>query len=288
MATPKKTLPKKIVSLSVIGRDRTGVIAAFTNLLFKAGANIEALAEEVRRGQFNMTLQASWPESKFDEKRLKTEIAALSTTLKMEATLRVLNAHRRQRMAILVTHESHCLKALLAAKLPCRSAVVIGNQTDLRPLAKKAGLPFVHIAWEERAKAEKQLLEVLAKYEIDFLVLARFMRILSPSFVWRWKNKILNIHPSLLPAFQGASAYRQAFEKGVRVVGVTAHIVTPDLDEGPILDQAAFRIATDEPLARIIERGQKLETKVLISAVRLFLRHRFDIYWGKVHQQLPA
>lgn len=286
MAASKTSLPKKIVSLSVIGRDRTGVIANFTNLLFKAGANIEALAEEVRRGQFNMTLQASWHETRLDEKHLKQEIAALSTKLKMDTTVRVLNAHRRQRMAILVTHESHCVEGLLKAKLPCRPAVMIGNQPDLRSQAKKAGLPFVHIPWEHRPTAEKKLLEVLEKYEIDFIVLARFMRILSPSFVWRWKNKIINIHPSLLPAFQGASAYRQAFEKGVRVVGVTAHIVTPDLDEGPILDQAAFRIATDEPLAKIMQRGQKLETTVLVSAVRLFLRHRFDIYWGKVHHQV--
>lgn len=283
MAPHSKSPEKKIISLTVIGRDRTGVIAAFTNLLFKEGANIEALAEEVRRGQFSMTLQASWTVSRFNENRVKSEIATLGRSLKMETTLRVLNSHRRQRMAIFVTREAHCLEGLLKAKLVCDPAVIIGNRPDLAPLAKKHGLPFVHLPWTDIQETAQQLKQVLEKHEVDFIVLARFMRILSPSFVWRWKNKIINIHPSLLPAFQGASAYRQAFEKGVRVVGVTAHIVTPDLDEGPILDQSAFRISPSWALPEIVARGQKLETKVLLSAVRLFLQHRYDIYWGKVH-----
>lgn len=274
---------KRIISLTVIGRDRTGVIAAFTHLLFKEGANIEALAEEVRRGQFSMTLQASWPIKRFAEKPLRAAIAKLAQELKMEASLRVLNAHRQQRMAILVTRESHVLKGLLKAKLPCEASLVVGSETDLRPEAKKAGLPFVHIPWGNRPEAEKKLEQLLLQHEIDFIVLARFMRILSPSFVWKWKHKIINIHPSLLPSFPGASAYRQAFEKGVRVVGVTAHIVTPGLDEGPILDQDAFRIDHRATLPEIVQRGQTLETKVLVSAVRLFLQHRFDIYWGRVH-----
>ncbi len=287
MAKPKTSLEKKIISLSVIGRDRTGVIAAFTNLLFQEGANIEALAEEVRRGQFSMTLQASWTRKTFNEKRVRAEIHNLSTALKMDTTLRVLSANRRQRLAIFVTRESHCFEGLLKAKLPCTPAVVVGNRPDLAPLAKKHGLPFVHLPWTDVHQTAQDLKKVLEAHEVDFIVLARFMRILSPSFVWRWKNKIINIHPSLLPAFPGASAYRQAFEKGVRVVGVTAHIVTPDLDQGPILDQAAFRSAPHWTLPEIIARGQKLETKVLVSAVRLFLQHRFDIYWGKVHLPQP-
>lgn len=279
----KKSVEKKILSLTVIGRDRTGVIAAYTNLLFKLGANIEALAEEVRRGQFSMTLQASWPSGHFDEKAIAAAVRKLSAGLKMETTQRVLSSHRRQKMAILVTHESHCLNGLVKAKLPCDAALVVGSHPDLKRDAQKLGLPFVHVEWDDRRKAEQKLGAVLEKHEIDFIVLARFMRILSPHFVWQWKNKILNIHPSLLPAFQGAAAYRQAFEKGVTVTGVTAHIVTPDLDEGPILDQGAFRILPHWTLPQIAEQGRGLEVKVLVSAVRMFLRHRFDIYWGKVH-----
>jgi formyltetrahydrofolate deformylase len=274
---------KRIISLTVIGRDRTGVIAAFTNLLFQKGANIEALAEEVRSGQFSMTLQASWPISRFAEKSLRADIAILAQELKMEASVRILNAHRKQRMAILVTREAHALQGLLKAHLPCEIAFIAATEPDLRPVARQSGVPFVHIPWAKRLEAEKKLNELLVEHEVDFIVLARFMKILSPSFVWKWKNKIINIHPSLLPAFPGASAYRQAFEKGVRVIGVTSHIVTPGLDEGPILDQDSFRIGHHAKLADIVKHGQKLETKVLVSAVRLFIEQRFDIYWGRVH-----
>ncbi len=109
------------------------------------------------------------------------------------------------------------------------------------------------------------------------------MKILSPNFVWRWKNKIINIHPSLLPAFPGANAYRQAYERGVKVVGVTAHFVTPNLDEGPIIAQESLRVKSNEPLAAIIKRGQALETKCLLSAVRAFLSRRLDVHWGRVY-----
>jgi formyltetrahydrofolate deformylase len=114
-------------------------------------------------------------------------------------------------------------------------------------------------------------------------VLARFMKILSPNFVWRWKNKIINIHPSLLPAFPGANAYRQAYERGVKVIGVTAHFVTPNLDEGPIIAQEALRVKPREPLASIVRRGQALETKCVLRAVRTFLTRRLDVHWGRVY-----
>ena len=109
------------------------------------------------------------------------------------------------------------------------------------------------------------------------------MKILSPNFVWRWKNKIINIHPSLLPAFPGASAYRQAFEKGVRVFGVTSHLVTPQLDEGPILVQESATVEWGEPLPSLVKRGQALEAKCLVRAVKLYLTKKLDIYWGRVH-----
>ncbi len=114
-------------------------------------------------------------------------------------------------------------------------------------------------------------------------MLARFMKILSPNFVWRWKNKIINIHPSLLPAFPGANAYRQAYERGVKVIGVTAHFVTPNLDEGPIIAQEALRVKPREPLASIVRRGQALETKCVLRAVRTFLTRRLDVHWGRVY-----
>ena len=125
---------------------------------------------------------------------------------------------------------------------------------------------------------------ILDEFEADFVVLARFMKILSPNFVWRHKNKIINIHPSLLPSFPGAQAYRQAYEHGVKIIGVTAHFVSMHLDEGPIIAQECFKVTSGMSLKEIVERGQTLESKALTRAVKLFLDKRLDVYWGVVKE----
>jgi formyltetrahydrofolate deformylase len=276
---------RHVASLTLIGQDKAGVIARITQLLFQVGANIEALEEQVTRGQFSMTLQASWRAAAFDRPRIEREVARTARELGMEARLHFAPAGP-QRLAILVTREAHVLEGLLAkssARLGYKPVVVIGSRPALGPVARAHGLPFHHIPFDDRARAEKETLALLEKVEADFIVLARFMKILSPNFVWRWKNKIINIHPSLLPAFPGANAYRQAYERGVKVVGVTAHFVTPNLDEGPIITQEALRVRPREPLANIVRRGQALETKCLLRAVRTFLTRRLDVHWGRVY-----
>ena len=140
------------------------------------------------------------------------------------------------------------------------------------------------IPWNERAIAEDKLIQLLEEHEIDFLVLARFMKILSPNFVWRYKNKIINIHPSLLPSFPGPQPYRQAYERGVKIFGVTAHFVTMHLDEGPIIAQSTFPVRSGMGMKEILLTGQKLEAKVLVKAVKLFLTKRLDVYWGVVKE----
>jgi formyltetrahydrofolate deformylase len=277
--------PRHFASLTLIGHDKAGVIARITQLLFQVGANIESLEEQVTRGQFSMTLQASWPAAKFDRPQIEREVGRAARELGMEARLHFAPTGP-QRLAILVTREAHVLEGLLAksaARLGCRPVVVIGSRPTLAPLARARGLPFHHVPFDDRARAEKETLALLEKYEADFIVLARFMKILSPNFVWRWKNKIINIHPSLLPAFPGANAYRQAYERGVKVIGVTAHFVTPNLDEGPIIAQEALRVKPREPLAGIVRRGQALETKCVLRAVRIFLTRRLDVHWGRVY-----
>jgi formyltetrahydrofolate deformylase len=279
------TTPRHVASLTLIGHDKAGVIARITQLLFQIGANIEALEEQVTRGQFSMTLQASWPRGKFDRPRIEREVRLTARDLGMEARLHFAPAGR-QRLAILVTRESHVLEGLLAKSpvaLGAQPVVVIGSRPTLGPLARARGLPFHHVPFEDRAKAEREVLRLLEKHEADFVVLARFMKILSPNFVWRWKNKIINIHPSLLPAFPGANAYRQAYERGVKVIGVTAHFVTPNLDEGPIIAQEALRVRPREPLASIVRRGQALETRCVLRAVRTYLTRRLDVHWGRVY-----
>jgi formyltetrahydrofolate deformylase len=275
---------KQFATITVIGRDKTGVIARVTNFLFEQHANIEALEEQVTRGQFSMTLQASWKSSELKPEALRTGLDTLAKSLGMEIKLRLTDPKRRQRFAIMVTKETHCFDAIIAANLHAEPALVIGNYDDFAPRAKKFKLPFAHINWNDRAQAENRALQLIEEHEIDFIVLARFMKILSPNFVWRYKNKIINIHPSLLPSFPGPQAYRQAYESGVKIVGVTAHFVSMRLDEGPIIAQGAFHTRPGMALKELVTRGQQLEASVLVQAVKLYLGKRLDVYWGVVKE----
>jgi formyltetrahydrofolate deformylase len=275
---------KQFATVTVIGRDKTGVIARVTNFLFEQHANIEALEEQVTRGQFSMTLQASWKKSELDAGSLRIGLDTLAQSLGMEIKLRLTEPGRRQRFALMVTKETHCFDALLAAKLPAEPALVIGNHAEFAPRARKHKLPFVHLDWHDRARSENEALKLLEENEIDFIVLARFMKILSPNFVWRHKNKIINIHPSLLPSFPGPQAYRQAYEQGVKIAGVTAHFVSMRLDEGPIIAQGSFAITPGMELKDIMAAGQKQEAQVLVKAVKLYLGKRLDVYWGVVRE----
>src|SRR5215469_6476754 len=259
---------KRFATVTVIGRDKTGVIARVTNFLFEQKANIEALEEQVTRGQFSMTLQASWKEEALKSNSLRGGLAKLAEQLGMEIKVRFTEYNRRQRFALMVTKETHCFDALMATKLKAQPALVIGNHPGFAEYAGKFKLPFYPVSWNDRAKAETRVLELLEEHEIDFVVLARFMKILSPNFVWRYKNKIINIHPSLLPSFPGPQAYRQAYERGVKIIGVSAHFVTMHLDEGPIIAQGAFAVRPSMALREIVAEGQRLEAATLLKAVK--------------------
>ena len=279
----------RFATITVIGRDKTGVVARITGFLFVQKANIEALEEQVTRGQFSMTLQASWKRSQFDAQAVGDGLERLARELEMEIKLRFTEPRRRQRMAIMVTKEPHCFQTLLNAFQAgglkrAEPALVLSNRRELEPLAQKAGLPFHCVPWEERLKAELAALRLLEEHEIDFIVLARFMKILSPNFVWRYKNKIINIHPSLLPSFPGPQAYRQAYEQGVKIIGVSSHFVTMNLDEGPIIAQDCFHVRPGMGLKEIMAAGQRLEARTLLKAVKLYLNKRLDVYWGVVKE----
>ncbi len=279
---------RQFATITVIGRDKTGVIARVTSFLFEQHANIEALEEQVTRGQFSMTLQASWNARDWNAAAVSSGLEQLAQALGMEIRLRATPPRRRQRFAILVTRESHCLETLLraarAGELKADPVVVVGNRADLEPLATRAQLPFQEVPWNDRTEAETLVLQALEAHDVDFVVLARFMKILSPNFVWRFKNKIINIHPSLLPSFPGPQAYRQAYEHGVKIVGVTAHFVSMHLDEGPIIAQDSFRVRPTMTLKDIVAAGQRLESRVLLHAVKLYLAKRLDVYWGVVKE----
>ncbi|HSB57793.1 MAG TPA: formyltetrahydrofolate deformylase [Nitrosopumilaceae archaeon] len=276
---------KTTVEITVVGKDHEGVVAGFTNFIFQRGGNIEKINQNVVRGLFGMYLEASFTQ-KIDIKKFDHEVNELAKRLKMEV-----NTHHeavlRKKIALLVTKESHCLDAILVARsknqLKGEVSVIIGTEKTLSLFAKKANIPFVVVNDPDQSKAEKKILDIAKKYNVDLIVLARYMRILSPNFVWRYPNRIINIHPSLLPAFPGAFAYMQAYERGAKIVGCTAHYVTEDLDQGPIIFQDAFAIDANETVESLKKKGQKIEAKTLLEAVQMHLDGRLEVYWGKVH-----
>lgn len=274
-----------VANLSVTGKDRTGVVARFTSYLFEKGANIEAIEERVRRGEFHMLLQASWAHS-FEERKVARDLALLAKELGMETRFRVHQPGAARKAAIFVTKESHCLDAVMAAarakRLNIEPRFVLGTRKELAKKSEDWGLPFHYVSWNVPARGEARALKLCDEHDIDLIVLARFMRILSPSFVWKYPNRIVNVHPSLLPAFPGASAYRQAWEHGVRVAGATAHFVTPDLDQGPILAQRSFPVGRGAEVEDIRAKGQAAEAEVLVEALEMCVKEDLDVHWGRV------
>ena len=180
-----------------------------------------------------MYLEVSFTK-RIDVNRFDSDLEKLGKQLHMEV-----NSHHesnsQKNIAVFVTKEQHCLQTLIRAQtkkqLKGKIALVIGTENTLSGMAKKAKLPFVLINEKNQDKAEAKIIQVCKKYEIDVIALARYMRILTPNFVWRYPNRIINIHPSLLPAFPGAMAYAQAFERGTKIIGVTSHYVTENLDQ---------------------------------------------------------
>ena len=276
---------KATVEITVVGKDHEGVVAGFTNFIFQNGGNIEKINQNVVKGLFGMYLEASFAK-KIDIVKFNREAERLAKNLRMEVNIHY-EATKRKKVAVLVTKEAHCLQAILDARtknqLKGEIAVVIGAENSLSSLAKKAKIPFVLVNATDQPKAEEKIITIMKKFDVDLIVLARYMRVLSPNFVWRYPNRIINIHPSLLPAFPGAYAYVQAYERGAKIVGCTAHYVTEDLDQGPIIFQDAFAIDENETLESLKKKGQRLEAKTLLEAVKMHLDGKLEVYWGKVH-----
>jgi formyltetrahydrofolate deformylase len=276
-----------IIEVTVVGKDRKGVVADITNFIFKNGGNIEKVNQNVVRGLFGMQLEASFVE--LDRKQLDEGLKQLSRKLSMEIKVHYQEPNRLRNVAIFVSKEPHCVDRILEAKkkgeIKANISVIVGSDSTLKSVADDAGIPFHAVVHNDQMEAENKILQLIEQYNIDVIVLARYMRILTPNFVWRYPNRIINIHPSLLPAFPGAYAYVQAYERGARIVGCTAHFVTEDLDQGPIISQNSFKVTNADTLDTIKKRGQELEATTLLEAVRLYLENRLEVYWGKVHIQ---
>jgi len=274
---------KTIVGITVVGKDREGVVAAFTNFVFQRGANIEMVNQNVMKGLFGMYLEVSFTKS-INIKKFDSDLQKLAKKQKMEVSSHH-ELSTQKKIAMFVTQESHCLEAILKSKnsIKGKISVIVGTEKTLLPMAKKAKIPFVLVEERNQDKAEKKLIDICKKYNVDLIVLARYMRILTPNFVWRYPERIINIHPSLLPAFPGALAYAQAFERGTKIIGVTAHYVTENLDQGPIIFQDSFKVDPNDALDDIRRCGQRLEAQTLLKAVKMHLVNKLDVRWRKVH-----
>ena len=274
---------KTVVGITIVGKDREGIVAAFTNFAFSKGGNIEKVNQNVIKRIFGMYLEVSFSK-KLDIKKFDIEIQKLSKKEKMDV-----NTHHEtnleKNMAVFVTKEPLCIQTFIANKksLKGKISVIIGTEKSLEIIAKKAKIPFIIVDEKNQVKAEEQIIQICKKYSIDLIVLARYMRILSPNFVWRYPNRIINIHPSLLPAFPGASAYAQAYERGTKIIGVTSHYVTENLDQGPIIFQDAVKVNSNDTLEKIKIKGQKLEANTLLKATKMHLENKLEVRWRKVH-----
>ena len=276
-------MKKTVVGITVVGKDREGIVAAFTNFAFSRGGNIEKVNQNVIKNLFGMYLEVSFSK-KLDVKKFDIEIQNLAKKEKMDV-----NTHHEtnleKNIAVFVTKEPLCLQTFIENRksLKGRISIIIGTEKSLEPIARKAKIPFIVVEEKNQTKAEEKIIDICKKYNIDLISLARYMRILSPNFVWRYPNRIINIQPSLLPAFPGASAYAQAYERGTKIVGVTSHYVTENLDQGPIIFQDSFKVDPNDTLEKIKSKGQKLEADTLLKATKMHLENKLEVRWRKVH-----
>ena len=273
--------------VSVLGKDQKGVVAQFATYLAERGINIEYIEQRVVRGFFLMDMLIDLKDLAIDLSELITGLLDLGRRMEMEVRVHLHSQRRAKKIAILVSKEPHCLQHLVgdfaAGDLRGQIVGVLANHPDLEPIAKQAGLPFAWYSTDEPAAHFQWLGRKLSESNPDLIVLARYMRILPAAITQAFSNRIINIHPSLLPYFPGAAPYKQAYESGVRVHGCTAHFVTEQLDEGPVIFQDVFHINVGaDSLDDVKNNGLELEAKTLSRAVKLFLDEELVVVEGKV------
>jgi formyltetrahydrofolate deformylase len=272
--------PVSTATLLVTCRDRTGLVAALSNFVFQHGGNILDADQhaENESGEFSMRLV--WDLNGFwlDRQATRAGIEALARQFDLRWELTFSDA--RPRVAVMVSKASHCLYDLMLCQqlgdLGGEIVRIISNHDTLADVCKHFDVPLtvIPVDRDQKAAAEAKQLALLDELGIDLVVLARYMQILSPAFVERWQGRIINIHHSFLPAFAGARPYQQAQQRGVKVIGATAHYVTAELDQGPIIEQDVCRVSHRDTVEDIMRKGRELERLVLTRAVRLHLQRR--------------
>ncbi|MBO5949124.1 MAG: formyltetrahydrofolate deformylase [Fibrobacteraceae bacterium] len=264
--------------------DQTGLIAGTTQVLAKAGANIVDLTQHSAKdiGIFFLRAVFEIEENKIEE--IKNHLDLLSSHLSL--SFKIHDSSKKQRLALFVSKTDHCLYDLLLKQrdgdLDCEFSCIVSNHTVLGPVGGVFGVPFYYVpSNQEKQVQEDRFREIIAETKSDAVILARYMQILSPAFTEEFRYKIINIHHGFLPAFKGAKPYHQAWAKGVKIIGATAHFATEDLDQGPIIAQDVQRIPETASIEQLVQLGKDIEKRTLSSAVKLWLEHRVFVYEGR-------
>ena len=276
------------ITILIHCRDQKGIIAAVTNYIASIEGNIIYLDQHVDGDQdvFFMRLECEFGKEHFDLEAIKDNFQKhLANPFSMSWSV-----HRQEnkpKMAIFVSKYDHCLYDILSrystGELHVEIPLIISNHNDLSSVAKRFSIPYHYIPFtkENKEAGEEAQIAILKKHQIDFIVLARYMQIVTSNLIELYKNKIINIHHSFLPAFPGAKPYHSAFNRGVKIIGATSHYVTDELDEGPIIEQDITRVTHSHSIEDFIMKGKDLERMVLARAIKLHAERKTMVYNNK-------
>lgn len=278
---------KNTATLLITCPDQKGIVAAIADFLYRHDANIlhADQHQDAENNLFLMRVEWDLSGAAIAADDFGKHFSPIAERFQMQWQLKL--SQKRTRLAIMVSQYDHCLADLLhrhqGGELACDIPLIISNHRDTERLAGFYGIPFHHIevTKENKAEAEAKQFALFDRYQIDLIVLARYMQILSPEFVKRYPQRIINIHHSFLPAFIGARPYHRAYERGVKLIGATSHYVTEVLDEGPIIEQDIARISHRDQVEDLIQKGRDLERIVLSRAVRWHIENRILPYANK-------
>ena len=273
--------------LLVVCPDQPGIVATFSEFVYQHGGNIVDLDQhtDFQTSTFLMRLEWEFGKSPLDREAWGGELKKLGERLQMRHSLYFTDV--KSRMAILVSKYRHCLYDLLVrhalGELDVDIPLILSNHPDLKGVAAHFAIPYVCVPVNgtDKSAAEAEQLRILKEHRVDFLVLARYMQILSPAFVTAYPDAIINIHHSFLPAFIGGKPYHQAYARGVKIIGATSHYVTAELDNGPIIQQSVTRVTHRDRVEDLIRKGRDQEKFALAYAVRMHVERRILTYDNK-------
>lgn len=277
----------RTATLLIHSPDKPGLVHDVTGFIAAHGGNIIDLDQHIDDAEDAFFMRVEWSLEKFDLARDKIAPRFAKLGQRHRMWWKLTFSGERKRVAILVTRENHCLYDLLArheaGDLPVDIPLIVSNHDDLRPAAERFGIPFHHLPMtkKNRLHVESKQIKLLRQHDIDTVVLARYMQILSPAFVAQFANRVLNIHHSFLPAFVGAKPYHQAHERGVKLIGATSHYVTEDLDRGPIIHQDVMRVSHTDTVDDLVRLGRDLEKTVLAKALWWHVQDRVLVFKNK-------